>query len=162
MQKKAARNISLGKYNSHTDPLFRKYKILKFEDLYQINCGVFMFNLSMGTHPSTISELVTKSANFDRNLEYIVTNLRYAYLKKQAPHSLVLVWNSLNIALRNWLKENHKQRAKNITANPISRGLNYKLNEFRLKGFKSTLQDTLVLRYSSNVNCSNSYCNDCN
>ena len=51
MQKRAVRNISLSKYNSHTEPLFKKFRILKFEDLYKVNCATFMFNLSMGTHP---------------------------------------------------------------------------------------------------------------
>ena len=37
LQKKAVRLIVKAKYNSHTEPIFRSLKILKFEDLVQLN-----------------------------------------------------------------------------------------------------------------------------
>ena len=41
-QKKCIRNINKSKYNSHTGPIFKKLKILKFNDLFDLNCKLFM------------------------------------------------------------------------------------------------------------------------
>jgi hypothetical protein len=38
LQKKALRIVSNVKYNSHCDPLFKKYKILKVHDLFKLQC----------------------------------------------------------------------------------------------------------------------------
>ena len=38
LQKKSLRIISNSKYNSHTNPLFQKYNLVKVHDLYSINC----------------------------------------------------------------------------------------------------------------------------
>ena len=163
MQKTAVRNIASAKFNSHTDPLFRKFKILKFKDLYSCSVGTFMFNLTMGLHPPQICDMVSKSDNFDRNLNYKLDKLPYVYLQKLVPHSLAKVWNSLNIAHRNWLKEKPIVRKKLINAPPslVPQGFNFSLNNFRLKGFKKSTLDSLVYRYSEKVNCNNSYCRDC-
>ena len=37
LQKRAVRIISLGKYNSHTNPLFEKLNLLKLKDLFELN-----------------------------------------------------------------------------------------------------------------------------
>ena len=89
MQKTAVRNVATAKYNSHTDPLFRKYKVLKFKDLYTYTVGIFMFNHSMGLHPPQICEMASKSENFDRNLNFKLNKLPYVYMQKLAPHSLI-------------------------------------------------------------------------
>ena len=70
LQKKTIRNINSSKYNAHTDPMFKKLKILKFEDSYTFATSLLMFQVALGTHPSTILDLFKKSAAFDRNLEF--------------------------------------------------------------------------------------------
>ena len=44
LQKRAIRIINSAGYNSHTDPLFSKSNILKFADLYEYQCALFMFD----------------------------------------------------------------------------------------------------------------------
>ena len=39
LQKRAIRHINKAKYNSHTEPLFKKLKLIKLEQIYQINCS---------------------------------------------------------------------------------------------------------------------------
>ena len=153
MQKKALRSISLSKFNAHTDPLFNKYGLLKFEDLNKINCGTFMFNLAMGTHPHTLCELVKKLANFDTNLDFVVDKLPFIYLQKQAPSSLVTNWNNLNIALRTQAK------SKLIDSDPsiVQLRCNFKLNQFRLSGFKTAINETLHYKYKAKVSCNNKF-----
>ena len=43
LQKRILRTINKVKYNTHTDPLFRKSEILKLNDLYVYNILIFMF-----------------------------------------------------------------------------------------------------------------------
>ena len=38
MQKKAVRVIAHEKYNAHTDPIFKKYKLLKLDDIFKLQC----------------------------------------------------------------------------------------------------------------------------
>ena len=44
LQKKAIRVIYKTKYNSHTDPLFKKANLLKIKDIFQVQCLKFFFN----------------------------------------------------------------------------------------------------------------------
>ena len=38
LQKQAIRIVTLSKYNAHTDPLFKSNKLLKIEDIFEIQC----------------------------------------------------------------------------------------------------------------------------
>ena len=165
MQKKALRNISLSKYNAHTDPLFNKYNFLKFEDLVKYNSGIFMFNVAIGSHPHTINKIFLRSENFDRNLDFVKQKLRYSYLQKQVPYSLVNTWNSIPTSIRGWLKENREGTInKKISAAPLRVFLrdNCLLNQFRLNGFKKALTQTTLTQYKMVVSCKNTFCSQCN
>ena len=43
LQKKAIRNISLSKYNAHTEPLFKSMKLLKVQDIFHVNALKFTY-----------------------------------------------------------------------------------------------------------------------
>ena len=167
MQKKTIRNITQSKYNSHTDPIFKQLKILKFEDHLKLSQGTLMFGISLGSHPKSISELFNRSDNFDRNLEYVKDKIPYTYLQKQVPYSLVSSWNSLPVAFRGWLKEEQEQARKvkrlnnNSTPTLVSTGNNYNLNKFRLNSFKLAMTQTTLSKYSFSIHCHNKSCRDC-
>ena len=72
LQKTAVRNISLSSYNHHSEPLFKKFKILKYDDLLTYNSAVLMFNLTMGKHPPPITNIFSRGHSFDRNMEYVI------------------------------------------------------------------------------------------
>ena len=38
LHKKGIRHVSNSKYNAHTEPIFKREKILKFEDLFKLQC----------------------------------------------------------------------------------------------------------------------------
>ena len=42
LQKKAIRVIAKQKYNAHTDPLFKEYKLLKIEDIFKTQSLKFL------------------------------------------------------------------------------------------------------------------------
>ena len=44
LQKKALRNITYSNYLAHTDNLFHSCNILKFQDIYKLNVGIYAYN----------------------------------------------------------------------------------------------------------------------
>ena len=52
LQKRAIRLITCSKYNSHTEPLYKKLKCLKVSDIYTQNMLKFHFKLENGTIPN--------------------------------------------------------------------------------------------------------------
>ena len=56
-QKKCIRNINKSKYNSHTNPIFKKLNILKFNDLFDLNCKLFMHSFVHNKLPSCFESM---------------------------------------------------------------------------------------------------------
>ena len=50
LQKRAIRTINKANYNSHTDPLFKRSKILKLNDLYELFVNDFIANKTIQLH----------------------------------------------------------------------------------------------------------------
>lgn len=117
------------------------------EGCYTFATSLLMFQVALGTHPSTILDLFKKSATFDRNLEFILTR-NGNYLLKSITNYFILIWNNLALAFRGWLKENFegKNQNKSVFTKPstIVGNLSHKL-----------------IDYSSMVTCKNMYCTDC-
>ena len=91
-----------------------------------------------------LSPSFTRGEHYDRNLNLVVGKTPYVYLDKNAPVALVKVWNNLNIAHRNWVKEvpikNNKNKL-NALPDTIPQCNNRGLNNYRLNGFKKSLID---------------------
>ena len=49
LQKKTIRIITSSHYIAHTDPLFSTTKLLKFDDLYKYQLGIFMHKVTLNT-----------------------------------------------------------------------------------------------------------------
>ena len=63
-QKKAVRHIDSASYNAHTDPLFKKYKILKLNDTINLELGKFMYRFEKGTLPLPLLRLFKRNVDF--------------------------------------------------------------------------------------------------
>ena len=60
LQKKAVRLITNSKYNSHTNPIFRKLNLLKLDDIYTLQCTKLLLKYKQCILPQYHSEqLVT-------------------------------------------------------------------------------------------------------
>ena len=166
LQKKALRNMANTKFNSHTDKLFNKYKILKYEDLVKLSKGLLMFKISLGLHPLNIINIFKRTNNFNRNLEFLLDLSPYKYLQKLIPTSLINNWNSLPMSFRNWLKENpENSKSKGTGANNSSKTdlvNNTNLFDFRIKGFINSFIQITTTNYKLNKICNNPKCNECN
>ena len=164
LQKQVVRNISSSKYNSHTDPIFRKLKILKFPDLYEFSSAIFMFQTALKMHPPSIVNIFPRAVNFDRNLDFQLKYFSNAGLMNQLHSTLVSKWNKLSPGIKGWLKEypeNFSKKKTTFSQPSKVTNTNFSLNKFRLKSCKKALLDYFIYNYSSVVSCNNKYCSDC-
>ena len=51
LQKRAVRIISKGKYNAHTDPIFKKLFLLKVQDIFTLQCAKFYYKFTQNKLP---------------------------------------------------------------------------------------------------------------
>ena len=63
LQKWAIRTISNSHYRSHTQPLFAKHNILKVNDMYSLELGVFMYKYSTNDLPGIFNDYFTKRSD---------------------------------------------------------------------------------------------------
>ena len=88
LQKKAIRIIHMARYSSHTDPLFKKIRSLKFKDLFELNILKFYYKLMNNNltdyflHLNTVTEAQTHNYNtrFRNNVRQI--QLRHEFRRK--------------------------------------------------------------------------------
>jgi hypothetical protein len=78
LQKKAIRIINRSKYNAHTEPLFKRSKILKFDDLFKLKALQFFFKYKDGTIPKyfhNMFEGIAPNHNYDTRSHNIIRPL---------------------------------------------------------------------------------------
>ena len=61
LQKKAIRIITSSHYIEHTDPLFAMTKLLKLEDLYKYQLGIFMHKVTHSQLPQNMSSMFLRT-----------------------------------------------------------------------------------------------------
>ena len=105
LQKKAIRKISNSKYNSHTEPIFKKLDLLKMTDLLKINQLKFIYNHINGKLPDYFQNILFFSQNEERryntrhhtnihslrvNHEFAKNSVRYniPYILLESPQSI--------------------------------------------------------------------------
>ena len=50
------RGINKDPYDAHTDPIFKELRILKFNDIYLLNLGKFMYSYQNDLLPSSFND----------------------------------------------------------------------------------------------------------
>ena len=60
LQKRVVRCINKDAYDAHTDPIFKELRILKFNDIYLLNLGKFMYSYQNGLLPSSFNDCFIK------------------------------------------------------------------------------------------------------
>jgi len=121
LQKKAIRYIENAKYNSHSDPLFYKYNILKFEDLKVYNQAVFMYKYTYNQLPTSFNNFFTKLRNFDRAYNYFLENTANKMMHSFPSYALPKLWNGLPLDLK-------RSSSLNIFKKNLLKTLIYKYN----------------------------------
>ena len=67
LQKKCVRHVSNKEIRAHSDPLFYKMSVLKFEDLFNYNVNIFMHQYSTGKLPPSFNNMFTLMRNTDQH-----------------------------------------------------------------------------------------------
>ena len=79
LQKQCIRNISLKKFNAHTEPLFKTHDILKFKDKLAHSRAIFMHKYRHNKLPASFSGIFTETSMTDsmqsRHNDYNYQNL---------------------------------------------------------------------------------------
>jgi len=99
LQKKAVRNIEDKEYNANTGPIFKKLKLLKYEDIIRLNCCIIGWQHFHGHLPKAISTLLETGSG--RALHLKSTRIANDKIRKISPISAVTTeWNKLTLELK--------------------------------------------------------------
>ena len=105
LQKKAIRIITSSHYIAHTEPLFSMTKLLKLDDLYKYQLGIFMHKVTHCQLPQNMSSMFLRTDNIHshqlRNhnayyIQQIRTNTRKSTINFSGPK----FWNTNPTNLR--------------------------------------------------------------
>ena len=81
LQKRAIRVITNAKYNAHTEPLFKKMNLLKFNDMFDICALKIYYRLLDGSLPYYVQNIFTLDDRTRRYETRLQTELPYFYPK---------------------------------------------------------------------------------
>lgn len=100
LQKKAIRHVAMAKYNSHTEPIFKKLNVLNVDDSYKLQCCRLFYKQRLGTlhtyHSSKLynplsQRVVHTRQDHDVNINRWTSNIQ----KQTLNYKIGTAWNSL-------------------------------------------------------------------
>ena len=134
LQKKCIRNVANKKKSSHTDPIFSKLNILKFDDLFKINCLTFMHDFAFGRQPQSFKNMFTPLGVQNRTGNYQITKYKSNFFDKLPSSFLPKIWNE------------YSKHIKHCTSST---------------SLKLQMSDNMISNYNLVENCNYSECPDC-
>ena len=101
IQKRAIRAISSAGYNAHTEPLFKFFKVLKVEDIYNYKLLVLYYNLKHKNVPYHIASFLPKTSIARERYPIRKSRLQpplhaHEYISKTCKYRLPVFLNSIN------------------------------------------------------------------
>ena len=139
LQKRSIRHIAKTKYNSHTDPIFRTKRILKFEDIVKLNCCKLYHRKIHATVPQYhISQLLTHEQSVQSHMttrqcqDIYIHPIRNELSKQTINYSVGHTWNNLPLEIR----EKHN---------------------LSLSRFSNIIKDYYISKYSNRCTLNNCY-----
>ena len=101
LQKKCVRNIVGKSHRSHTDPIFSKLKILKFEDLLKFNSSKFMQLYNIDKQPESFQDHFKPFSNPNRTNNYCIPKSKNKFLEQFPAYFLPDSWNKNSLVQKN-------------------------------------------------------------
>ena len=138
--KKCVRLVSNVNYRAHTEPLFSKLELLKFDDLFQYNVCKFFHQYRTKTLPGSFQNMFTllrdtdNMENRDSFYNYEVCKPKFKCLNCFPVVVFPQIWNSLSSIYQS-------------------------TDSFKV--FKKDLKKFYVDKYSEFVSCDNLLCDEC-
>ena len=140
-QKRAIRTIHKASYNSHTDPLYKSSNILKAKDLFIQHALTFMVDYEKKNLPDSFANFFTHNRDIHPNRvtrqsnQIYITRPRSNFIANLPSFTIPNIWNS-------WSGEIDTNKSTNT--------------------IKTHIKHKLSQKYLLEVNCTNSFCRQCN
>ncbi len=138
IQKKALRLINHTSYRSHTDPLFKRERILKIHDIYKLHCILFTHDYKYNSLPLSFDDFFPRpniNNMITRQIDDIVqTRPRTQFSARTPTHTMPTIWNSLSPGLKRLSSKNQ---------------------------LKQACIREMIASYKANITCTNPRCPDC-
>ena len=98
LQKKSIRIICNAKYNAHTDPLFKELKILKLNDMFQLQCLKFYHKSLNNKLPCYFHEFISRNTHRHnkRNTHFSTPLYWTTSAQKRAKYFIPTVLNKMS------------------------------------------------------------------
>ena len=139
-RKNAIRLISNAHFNAHTEPLFKKWEILKFEDLYKSTQIEFMQSLILEKLPPSFEGIwqfvgTNKRSALRNSADFYIPFFRLLFTERLPLHSLPRAYNNFtNVKLKQAISMNT---------------------------FKDGIKSHFLNNYSDVIRCDRLFCKDC-
>ena len=108
-------------FRAHTEPLFKKFGILKFNDMIHLQNCLFVHDFFKGNLPSTFINTFIKLGS---RYNYLTRNNHYGMLRipsyKTTNFGFKSIFNKCNISWNNVCKKLNAPRAENVPYNANS------------------------------------------
>ena len=141
-QKNAIRIVSRAPYNAHTEPLFKKHEIMRFEDLYTFTQLQFVHSYLSNKLPGSFKDLWTANrfhkpatAGLRTADMLFVPRHRIDFTARLPLHALPKLWNNFR-----------EPDLKKLTSSNL---------------FKDRLKEYFINDLASEVRCRRIFCRDC-
>ena len=105
LQKKCVRNVCKTSYSENTCTLFKKLKILKLSDIFNIQIGKFMFSYTNCLLPTSIQDLFVRNSevhtyNTRHKNDPPVTSINNSLVSRTFTPAAPKYWLSLPLTIR--------------------------------------------------------------
>ena len=105
IQKKAIRHVAKAKYNSHTEPLFKKLNLLKVNDLHSLNCCKLYLQAKNNESSHHITNQLVTNLEFHQRTTRQASNIHVPKLgpslvNQKSSHKIGKSWNNLPTHLK--------------------------------------------------------------
>ena len=167
LQKRAIRDINNKRYNSHTDPLFKKSKILTTEDLFQYQAALFMYDYKYEKLPPSFRGTFRQNDEFPNSRTTRQSNLLYVpnyhskFASKLPLYYLPPIWNKwTKLITENGSRKQIKQQIKR-NRNIWNKWTKLITENGSRKQIKQQIKRNRFENYISEVHCTNTMCKDC-
>ena len=95
LQKKAIRIITCGKYNSHTEPMFKRLNLFKVGDIFTCKCMSFYHKYVNNNGPQFCKSLFTCNATHRHNLQLVIPYSHTSRARKSVRYNLPSLLRSM-------------------------------------------------------------------
>ena len=106
LQKRAVRIITNNPHRASSDPLFKELSILKFKQLYDLYCSMYMYKVLMQNKASFIKNEITgnqinHSHELRHNTKLRLPKVNLISYKQSFVYNGLVLWNKLDVETRN-------------------------------------------------------------